>query len=607
MDEIQKAPIAEAVEEAPQAQAVPAKAKKKASSQNAETDKYDLGTPKLKKLVIRNFRCIGSTPVEVDLNEIVVLVGPNNSGKSTILDAYKLVMMHGSGEGKIKETDFPRKIMNNPEIVPTIEVHTYIGADAVKPPAEEWVHIDPENKRRFVKELWTYHSTEKDPQKQGMKNGYTEWADTAPWGFANVANANRPTAHRVSAFDTPEEQSSQIAKLVKQLLSEKVTSLLNEDEDKKSDYDAAKKLLSKLQKEIHAAVQKDIEVIEKELTGHVSAVFEGYTVQIDAKPESVGAPALFGADPEMTVGPKGDYSSTLDRQGSGARRTIMWAALKLLKDRGFGKKQAAASLSHVLLLDEPEICLHPTAIREACKVLYDLAEKNSNWQVMVTTHSPVFIDLSRDNTTVVRVSRDGSGVVSGTTIFRPESAKLTNEDKQWLKVLNMFDPFVAEFFFGGRSIIVEGDTEFSAFRKIIALNKEFSDVQVIRARGKYTIVTLMKILNQFGKQYAVLHDCDDPDGKAWPANEQILAQSKVAPSAKIRVIASVPNFEEGILKTTATKEKPYHAVTAMEKDDVCSKRVEQLLKALLDHDLKTPEGSIAWSSADDLKAAYHGV
>ena len=37
--------------------------------------------PRLVKLIIKNFRCIGATPVTIELDDIVVLVGPNNVGK----------------------------------------------------------------------------------------------------------------------------------------------------------------------------------------------------------------------------------------------------------------------------------------------------------------------------------------------------------------------------------------------------------------------------------------------------------------------------------------------------------------------------------------------
>jgi len=55
--------------------------------------------PRLAKLTIRNFRCIGPSPVVVDLDDIVVLVGPNNVGKSSVLKAYEVIMSEGSKEG----------------------------------------------------------------------------------------------------------------------------------------------------------------------------------------------------------------------------------------------------------------------------------------------------------------------------------------------------------------------------------------------------------------------------------------------------------------------------------------------------------------------------
>jgi ATPase subunit of ABC transporter with duplicated ATPase domains len=57
--------------------------------------------PRLHKLIVQNFRSIGFNAVEIELDDIVVLVGPNNVGKSSILRAYETVMSHGSKEGKL--------------------------------------------------------------------------------------------------------------------------------------------------------------------------------------------------------------------------------------------------------------------------------------------------------------------------------------------------------------------------------------------------------------------------------------------------------------------------------------------------------------------------
>jgi putative ATP-dependent endonuclease of OLD family len=47
---------------------------------------------------------------------------------------------------------------------------------------------------------------------------------------------------------------------------------------------------------------------------------------------------------------------------------------------------------------------------------------------MVTTHSPVFIDFSRNNTSIVRVEKNDAGEIKGTTVFRPKKAKLDADD-----------------------------------------------------------------------------------------------------------------------------------------------------------------------------------
>lgn len=50
----------------------------------------------------------------------------------------------------------------------------------------------------------------------------------------------------------------------------------------------------------------------------------------------------------------------------------------------------------ILLIDEPEAFLHPPMVRSAREALYDFAENNENWQVIATTHSPIFIDVSKN-------------------------------------------------------------------------------------------------------------------------------------------------------------------------------------------------------------------
>lgn len=579
-----------------------------------ESSNPEVPRPRLSKLIIKNFRCIGNNPVEIELDDIVVLVGSNNAGKSTILKAYEVIMSHGSNAGKLTIDDFP-----NGEIIkgvyPEIELHTVVHDNS---PGERWIRVDKVTQEKYVREQWIWEDVGA-PKRRGYDVEQEEWSENVPWGAPNVANSQRPQAHLVEAFENPEKQANEITEILSSVITERVKSISTnksrgEGDEEETDYEKLLNSIQEMQEQILLDSKEEIEHAETQLSSLINDVFPGYEVKFDARPQEDLEKSinLFKAKSQLLMGPQGGYQSSIARQGSGARRTLLWAALRFVNETELSKKKKSER-PHVLLLDEPELCLHPSAIREACKSLYDLP-KNRNWQVMVTTHSPAFIDLARDNTTIVRVERSDSGDIKGTTLFRPKRALLDDNDKKRLKLLNMFDPYVAEFFFGGHSIIVEGDTEYTAFKYILESEPDlFKGVHIIRARGKDTIASLVKILNHFDSSYSVLHDSDRPftnkrkingelkKNKAWTSNEKIIEAIRMhkAPD-KVRLLASVPNFEEAYFNEEVKGEKPYNALMTLAEDTVAFERVRQLLNALIDHTASTPNGCIEWETTSEL-------
>lgn len=125
----------------------------------------------------------------------------------------------------------------------------------------------------------------------------------------------------------------------------------------------------------------------------------------------------------------------------------------------------------------------------------------------------------------MRVFRDDSSDVKSTTLYRPTRAKLSVDDKRNMKLLNICDPYLHEFFFGGRQIIVEGDTEYTAFSMIREMHPdEYSDVQIIRARGKGVIPSVARVLLQFSKSFSILHDCDTQEEDSIWKDESCLGE-----------------------------------------------------------------------------------
>ncbi|MBB6611790.1 AAA family ATPase [Pontibacter sp. Tf4] len=591
-------------------------AKSTKSTEKAESNEAIILTmpkPRLVKLIVKNFRCIGSKGVEIDLDEIVVLVGPNNAGKSSLLKAYEVVMSEGSKNGELTIYDFPNNRVD-PDNLPQIELHTIVFDERV---GTQWLEKTAEAEW-LVKEKWTWESTGK-PVRRGWNVTLGDWdSKSFPFGPANIANQRRPEPHKVNAFDNPDDQANAIKKLLMAAITERVKNLQAASSEDKNEYHQLLDKVKDLQKQIVDEAQEQIDTANTELSGLIAKVFPGYQINFDAKPENDIEKTLnlFKADPDLLMGPSSGHLSTIDKQGSGARRTLLWTALKYISESN-QKMQSDGSpvRPHLLLLDEPEICLHPNAIREACNVLYELPT-SGNWQVMVTTHSPIFIDFSRDNTTIVRVNKDEDGEIQGTTVFRPSKAKLDDDDKKNLKLLNLCDPYVAEFFFGGKVIIVEGDTEYTAFNYIKASKpEEYRDVHIIRARGKATIVSLIKILNHFGTSYSVLHDSDTPLTKkgdkanpAWGNNPNILAAIQAKPSGtKARLLASLPNLEEAYFGEAISTEKPYNALKTISEDPEKFAIIECLLQALINHEAPVPNKCTEWETIEELKQKLEEV
>lgn len=575
--------------------------------------------PRLHKLRVSNFRCIGTVPVEIELDDIVVLVGPNNAGKSSILRAYEVVMEQGSSEGKLSLDDFPSGKIDQ-DHPPTIELETVVFEKTA--PGDKWVRTDALSNEMFVRERWTW-AEPGAPKKVGWDVSTADWhANEGPWGAANVAQASRPKPHHVTAFHNPADQAAQIVGVLRDALTERVKEAKKPTADTApnsapSDYERLLESIKALQKSIASEATSAVDEMRNDLEKVIGEVFPGYAVTFDVRPEEdiEKAVSLFKTDPLLKMGPRGGHHATMERQGSGACRTLLWAALRILAERPNPKRPTSNDRPHLLLMDEPELCLHPDAIRDACRVLYDLPKTN-NWQVMITTHSPVFVDFSRDNTSIVRVERVPGGSVQGTTIYRPKKAKLDENDKAELKLLNLCDPYVAEFFFGGRTIVVEGDTEFTAFKHVISqAPTKYRNIHIVRARSKPCVVSLCKVLNQFDKGYAVLHDADREKivGKvtkkvransAWTENAKILAATEDGrKSGKVRLVASIPNLEDAFFGEEADGEKPYSAMTRLRKDGRAFKAIADLLEALVDVTKPVPKGAIEWTNIAELSTA----
>lgn len=110
-----------------------------------------------------------------------------------------------------------------------------------------------------------------------------------------------------------------------------------------------------------------------------------------------------------------------------------------------------------------------------------------------------------------------------------EFIKLQNSDKDHVKMLIKLDDHVSRIFFTRRVLIVEGDTEEVVIKEAIRRMPPemkalvLSGSELIKARGKASIIGLVKYLSALKVDFFVIHDRDKGTEGAEKFNEPIKA------------------------------------------------------------------------------------
>jgi predicted ATP-dependent endonuclease of OLD family len=190
--------------------------------------------------------------------------------------------------------------------------------------------------------------------------------------------------------------------------------------------------------------------------------------------------------------------------GEGMQNAIVLAILQAFEET---QKQGA-----ILLIEEPEMFLHPQMQRSLYKTLCRIGEKN---QVIYTTHSPHFVTVPDYHQVVLARKTAGA-----TKIFL--STLPTNESRRE-KLIKELDPERNELFFATRLLIVEGDTEklaFPAYCKTLDIDLDATGATIIEVGGKRNLMEFASIATSFGIPTGIVYDKDGSDfGKDKKAEE----------------------------------------------------------------------------------------
>lgn len=613
---------------------------------------------KLVRITVRNIGCIGNEATTIELDNIVCLVGKNNAGKSTILRAYELA------KGTVSFDVQRDRCQYAPEDEPSevvLEVHIPVGignVDAKWKSAQDGLLI--------VKSRWQWSPADSfvknrttwlpDPEADSQGN----WSQESKAGGADAVFTSRlPRPLRIGSLEDA-------AKTEEMLLTLALGPLNNALEKERLNPES---VLSQSIRGISQQVdllRGDHEKHFNDIAVKVAEGFKGVFPQLGVKLHVGSAPLVPKLGDLLKGGSKlkvqdGATETELSQQGTGARRALFWSMLqvhneltrsneiraeyraglskalgectkKIAKAKDADRPALEESIAtyralldthdqgapipedaddpalpgYLLLIDEPENALHPMAARAAQRHLYKLAQ-NPDWQVIMTTHSPYFVNPFEDHTTIVRLQRAGDAENAPITpkTYRSDLIQFEGNDKQRLQALQNIDPSFSEVFFGSSPILVEGDTEHAAFMSsIIQRQHELMDrVTVIRARGKAILVPLVKVLTHFRIDFSIVHDADSPFNKVgnkngmWTENDKIrdviVAARTVGLQVRHRI--SVPDFERFLGGEEESKDKPLNTYLVVKHDEGRAEQVQGLMAALLRSEQHEPfaEGALA--------------
>ena len=333
--------------------------------------------------------------------------------------------------------------------------------------------------------------------------------------------------------------------------------LFKDVREQSDNYKKAQEYLDKLSEELDPSDdQKEFGKMMKDLNNVVSDVFPSAHIAASANlsdPDSA-------LKPSFVVTMSSNISTPVNYQGTGMIRAAVFSLLRFRKQweerRNTGFKRGL-----IIGFEEPEIYLHPNAADRMRNTIYELASNTS--QIVCTTHSPYMIDLSKKPKQVLNSFsiRDDLFVHISPFNISTEFVKLQQDEQSYIKMLQKMDDYLSRVFFAKQVVIVEGDTDEIVLKSIIDIMPEeskkkiLSDFQIIKARGKAAIISLVKYLKAMDIHPFVIHDRDQGKPAAEIFNQPIL--EVVGNSAKRMMMEECIEDELGY--TAPSVEKPYTA------------------------------------------------
>lgn len=284
-------------------------------------------------------------------------------------------------------------------------------------------------------------------------------------------------------------------------------------------------------------------------------------------------------------------AQAVDYYGSGFQRHFIYSLLQL-GSRYVGKKVGKKAKDfapnlNLVLFEEPEAFLHPPQQEILARSLMEVAS-SGHWQVICATHSPHFVSKNvSDIPAIVRLRRsdgqvkkyqiddaawmaivDANQAILPIAKKYPAMAKRLHQDdaKPEMEAVKHFmwlNPDRSSIFFANHVLLVEGPTEVALINRLIGdgkIKNADCGLYVLDCIGKYNIHRFMNLLTYLGVPHSVIHDDDDDKDEHKEIN-QLIEDSR---SAELTLtVKRIPGDLEkmlGVAAAGADHRKPQHVL-----------------------------------------------
>lgn len=398
------------------------------------------------KIKIEHFRALKC--IEFELGKMAVLIGENDVGKTSVLNALKAFYANKKLEDK---HDFHCHDCTAPVVI-TLSFKT--DKDVVTLRRTFEYGKPPET--AILKE---------GEFKKATKEEVAEASNSEGFFFFPV---NRDVAVQFSMNKT-----ALLGKLVRDCVKKRIEET------------------PEAQESLKLLVQQTKDAIEEPrhgLEAHLRQQMHNDTLKLNF--DNVSVDPVDGVSFSPGLSDDRVESVPLSNRGAGTQNNLVLALFRYLAER-----QTSGNL--IIALEEPENSLHPKAQRQLLSVLLELTKRN---QVICTTHSPVFIERTQFESNVLitrrKDGRSDAKVFSGDVLkdvrselgVRPSDALLkgggncaliVEGDTEEEALPDCFEMCGKSEFQLGISIINAGGSDFEKMRRICTLLKAFDIPAVV--------------------------------------------------------------------------------------------------------------------------------